>query len=227
MRELSHAASGAASGPPPSRSADDPGPPQHRVCFRGFASRLTSDLRHHAVGFRDTPTCPMHPAGFSELELVPLRVIPAREGKVDRFREIAQRGPRRRDHHPRGRLLEHTPARRRAAGERSPGAPGQAPAIVRTDSGLRSGRATDRRRPTLPLRSGTAKIVSGAAGTTSAAGAGRAIAAKRSTRSSKHDRELATDDAVGAAPPLAWTRSPTLVRSQNVGVHLSPGMSPD
>ena len=38
---------------------------------------------------------------------------------------------------------------------------GSRSASARTDSGFRSGLATDRRRPTLPLRSGTAKLVSG------------------------------------------------------------------
>jgi hypothetical protein len=39
---------------------------------------------------------------------------------------------------------------------------GNREASARSDSGLRSGLATDLRRPTLPFRSGTAKVVSGA-----------------------------------------------------------------
>jgi len=38
---------------------------------------------------------------------------------------------------------------------------GSRAASARSDSGLRSGLASERRRPTLPLRSGTAKVGSG------------------------------------------------------------------
>jgi hypothetical protein len=50
--------------------------------------------------------------------------------------------------------------RRGAAGSVLQTCAGSRLASARTDSGLRSGRATDRGRPTLPLRSGTAKLVS-------------------------------------------------------------------
>src|ERR687888_579688 len=44
---------------------------------------------------------------------------------------------------------------------------GSRSASARSDSGFRSGRGTDRRRPTLPLRSGTAKVVVVAVGSIS------------------------------------------------------------
>ena len=62
-------------------------------------------------------------------------------------REAARDAPRRRASS--GRAASATPS------------PGSRSASARTDSGLRSGRATVRGRPIAPLRSGTAKLVSG------------------------------------------------------------------
>ena len=51
--------------------------------------------------------------------------------------------------------------RRRAAGKVCHASAGSRSASARTDSGLRSGRATVRGRPLVPSRGGTAKVVSG------------------------------------------------------------------